>query len=267
LVVAAFLIFALLVGQGLGRFGPDVMRGEPIVLSLLRGVFALNGFYVLALAENARRRLRARGRSREATLLFIWLVLTALFVVVLSPFVAVRHVLLVVPAVVWLLLGGELVSRPRAALVVTAILGVIVAFGDARTASAYRDAAQRLADDGVTHFVGHWGFQYYAEEVGLTPYAAGETPLEPCDRLARPANVDQQTIGDEDRTRMTLVDEWTVDATLLDLPRTVTSRLGYYSVWHGVPYTFTLEPIDTFEIYEVDSAACAASSARGTESR
>jgi hypothetical protein len=79
--------------------------------------------------------------------------------------------------------------------------------------------------------------------------------------------VDQQTIGDEDRTRMTLVDEWTVDATLLDLPRTVTSRLGYYSVWHGVPYTFTLEPIDTFEIYEVDSAACAASSARGTESR
>jgi hypothetical protein len=265
--IVSFLIFGLLVGQGLAHFGPEEMRGESIVLSLLRGLFALNGFYTLALVGNAVRHLRDGPKGPEAVLLFNWLALTAAFVVVLSPFVAVRHVLLVVPAVVFLLLAGELATRPKAALVLTVILGVLVALGDARTASVYRDAARRFADEGATHFVGHWGFQYYAESQGIVPYVSGQTSLEPCDRLVRPANVDQQPIRDEDLERLTLVEQRSIDASLLDLPRTVTSRLGYYSVWHGVPYTFTLEPIETFEVYEVDAASCAASRARATDSR
>ncbi len=267
-IAAGFVIFALVVAQALARFGPSEMNGEPVMLSLLRGVFALNGLYAFALTFRALRMLRDRGERRAALLFGAWVGLTFFFVVTLSPFVAVRHVLLIVPAVLWLLYASGQVVRPKAALVLTAALGFVVAIGDARTAGIYREVATDLGREGrATHFVGHWGFQYYAEGAGLTPYVPAETTLRACDVLVRPTNVDQQPIAPADRAHLTLVETRIVDATLLDLPRTVTDRLGYYSVWHGVPFTFTLAPIDRFELYEVASEECAASRARPTDSR
>ncbi len=268
LSIVFFLLVGLVIGQGLAHFGPREMRGEPVAMSLFRALFVLNGFYTVALVLGARRVLMERGERRDAWLLASWLGLTSLFVIVLSPFVAVRHVLLVVPAVVWLLLCADLLARPGWALGLTAVLGIVVAFGDAQEADAYRQVARRLAEEeGATHYVGHWGFQHYAEEAGLRPYVPGQTVLSPCDVLVRPRNVDQPPILEEDLTRMRAREQLAIEGTLLDVPRTLTSRLGYYAVWQGVPYTFTFEPIDVIDVYEVDPAGCASSRARATDAR
>jgi len=271
-IVVGWLSFFLLVGQGLAAFGPVEMRGEPIVMSLLRGLFALNGLYAILLMRDAHRRLHDRGSRVAGTMLASWVAVTALFVIVLSPFVAVRHVLLVLPAVIVMLMASGVMPRSRGAFALTATLGLLVAVGDYRCADVYRKVTSSLADvgserGGQVHFVGHWGFQHYAKAAGSSPYVPNETVLSTCDVIIRPTIVHQQAIDEGDRARLTLVEERTIAATLLDIPRTMTTRLGYYSVWHGLPYTFTLEPVESFEIYEVDADECASSSAFATAPR
>jgi len=238
-------------------------------MSFLRGIFALNGFYALALMRTALRRLRASSRRPAAAMLGGWAALTALFIIVLSPFVAVRHVLLILPSTLAMLLVSGVVVPNRRALALTAALGLLVALGDYRMAAVYRDAPAQLSESlaersGRTLFVGHWGFQHYAKSAGFSPYIANQSELSTCDVIIRPSIINQQAIDEGDLARLTLIEGRRAAATIFDVPRTMTPRLGHYTVWHGLPYTFTLEPVEIFGIYEVDADDCASSSAFAT---
>ncbi|MEZ4336221.1 MAG: glycosyltransferase family 39 protein [Sandaracinaceae bacterium] len=243
-------------GQLLAAHGPDVLRGETVIHSFLRGLFFANGVLVLALSFGAARRAWA---SPIAQLLGWWILGITLFIVVLSPFVAVRHVLLVLPPTLALLaLDPEhpTTSGTRtAALALSLVIGLGVGVADWRTADAYRALPARLeaslAGAPRVLFLGHWGFQRYATAAGWTPYVPGQTELRPGDVLVRPANVDHPAVVPEDEPRLRLRRTVILEAGPLDLFRTVTSRLGYYSVWHGLPWTLTLEPIDRVDLLEV----------------
>ncbi len=239
-------------GQLLAAYGPEVLRGETLVHSFLRGLFFLNGALVIALAVSAARRLG----TPVVRLLAAWAAGVSLFIVVLSPFVAVRHVLLVLPPVLGLLLvDPEGRPGPRstaAALALSALLGLGVGVADWRIADAYRDLPARLEPElaGARRvlYLGHWGFQHYAEEAGWTPYVPGVTRLAPGDVLVRPRAVDQPAMLPADAARMPVRELVVLEASPLDLFRTVTPRLGYYSVWHGLPWTLSLAPLETVEL-------------------
>lgn len=244
-------------GQLLAAWGPEVLRGETVVHSFLRGLFFANGVLVLALCVGAARRAWS---APVVQLLAVWVFGVTLFIVVLSPFVAVRHVLLALPPTLALLaLDPEAPSTPRsrwAALALSLVIGLGVGVADWRTADAYRALPARLegsvADASRVLFVGHWGFQRYATEAGWTAYVPGRTELRAGDVLVRPANVDRPALAPEDEARLRLRETVVLEAGPLDLFRTVTSRLGYYSVWHGLPWTLTLEPIDRVDVLELD---------------
>ncbi|MBX3269189.1 MAG: glycosyltransferase family 39 protein [Sandaracinaceae bacterium] len=267
LLVGAALGLPLLTagGQLVAAIGPEVLRGEPLALSFSRGLFFLNGALVLALAASAAR----RGWATPSTRLFAgWALATALFVVVLSPFVAVRHVLLVLPPLLALLLADP-DEPPRApaaiaALALSLALGLGVGVADHRLAGAYRALPERLegelAPADRVLYVGHWGFQHYAAEAGWEPYVPGRTALGRGDVLVRPRNVDQPSFTPADAARLRLRRAVVLDATPLELLRTMTSRLGYYSVWHGLPFTPTLEPLDHVELYDVVEATVSSTS-------
>lgn len=242
-------------GQLLAAHGPQVLRGETLVHSFLRGLFFLNGALVIALAASAARRVRAP----IVHLLGAWAAGIGLFIVVLSPFVAVRHVLLVLPPVLGLLLVDP-ADRPSpraaaAALALSALLGLGVGVADWRIADAYRDLPARLEPElaGARRvlYLGHWGFQHYAEAAGWTPYVPGVTRLAPGDVLVRPRAVDQPAMTPADAARMPVRELVVLDCSPLDLFRTVTPRLGYYSVWHGLPWTLSLAPLETVELRQV----------------
>lgn len=256
-------------GQLLAAFGPDVLRGETVVHSFLRGLFFANGVLVLALSVGALRRAR---RAPIAQLLGAWIAAITLFIVVLSPFVAVRHVLLVLPATLALLaLDPDTPPTPPTrwgALALSLAIGLGVGVADWRTADAYRDLPARLspalADAPRVLFLGHWGFQRYATEAGWEPYVPGRTALALGDVLVRPSMVDQPALAPSDAARLRLRDTVVLEAGALDLFRTVTPRLGYYSVWHGLPWTLTLEPIERVELLVVDQPAQPSSPINGT---
>lgn len=254
-------LVALLTGgaQLLARQGPEEMRDEPLVVSVLRAIFFVAGLAALSLG------LRRGDTAPDArtTRLRAYALFTALFVVALAPFVAVRHALLVLPALV---LGAapHAPPAPSRALVVSvlvsAVLGSLLGISDARLASAYREAAARWRDISVTspapsegpdrhpYYAGHWGWQWYATEAGLRPYEPGGTRLEPGDLIIRPRLPDPPELAPEDARRCPVARTTVLYAGWLDVLRTVTPRQGFYSVWQGLPWTPTEEPLDHLDV-------------------
>lgn len=123
--------------------------------------------------------------------LLLWLVLEVVGYMVLTPFVAVRRVMGVV--VVGTLLVGRLAAlthrtAPARRIVwgiatYSTLLGVLVFGIDLVEARAEKDSVEEAArlirergDGGTIWYVGHWGFQYYAEREGMRAIAAVDPP-------------------------------------------------------------------------------------------
>ena len=261
--------------------GRAALPAEPVVQSLLRGLFLGNGILVAGLAARARPQeeairgddpgaLRVDGAGSRLGLLGLWVFGAALFIVVLSPFIAVRHVLLALPAVLLLVARGpDAVRLSRRGLALgcglTAVVGVLVAASDARLANLYRrempDLVARFCPVGVRCVaVGPWGWQWYASQAGLEIYDRQRTGLRPGDRLLVSQLVGKQAIAPSDLPRLRLVAQLEEPATPTTWVRTVATEKsgaqgdrsgGLYYFWTSVPWTITARPLDRFLVYEV----------------
>lgn len=139
-------------------------------------------------------------RHRPAWFLVLWFGLEVAGYFALSPFMAARRAMgMVITAT--LLIGALAALRSRhtdrrlvaAVVVAGVVLGVAFAAIDLREAQARRDvavAAERYvheqAPEARIWYAGHWGFQYYAERLGMKPVISGETELQPGDWLVVP---------------------------------------------------------------------------------
>jgi len=130
---------------------------------------------------------------RMLAFLLLWLALEVVGFKVLSPFVAIRRIMGVV--VVSTLLFAHLASLTCRSLSArravwgvagySALLGLLVYSVDLIDARAEKRAVEetmrriREVDDrGTVWFIGHWGFQYYAEREGMRPISAYDAPDE-----------------------------------------------------------------------------------------
>ena len=134
--------------------------------------------------------LRRWRLYRDRWFLLLWLGVEVAGFFTLTPFPAVRRILGVV--VVATLIAGRLASRTcrsRARVRVvyglaafSAVLGLSFAALDwwegwAEKMLAERAAAEaRARGGGTVWFVGHWGFQYYAERCGMRPVVPAYVP-------------------------------------------------------------------------------------------
>jgi hypothetical protein len=193
-------------------------------LHLEQIIFSSLGLVVCAtLALVAWLLLRVRGggwwqptRSRRrltAWFLVLWLGLELAGYVVLTPFAAVRRILGII--VVASVLAGRLASRtcraPHGVALVWLVAAVNVLLGLAFYGVDYCDAraAREAADltvtrirqqdaEGAIWYVGHWGFQFYAEHAGMKPVVPDRPshPLELGDWLVVPEErFEQQRIS------------------------------------------------------------------------
>jgi hypothetical protein len=180
----------------------------PVTLSFERflfGALGVVGLFVVgavvgrlawrrALLTNWSRPLAVPRPYRVLAFLLLWLLLELVGYHYLSPFVAVRRIMGVV--VVGTLLAGRLAaltSRSAAArrtavgiAAYSAVLGLLVFATDLAEARAEADAAEEAArrieeqGGGTVWYVGHWGFQYYAERAGMraiSSYPSQDGPI------------------------------------------------------------------------------------------
>jgi 4-amino-4-deoxy-L-arabinose transferase-like glycosyltransferase len=189
------------------RFGDyvEVITPEDVLFSTLGTMLAMLVLLTaarLCRGKKAAGGLWARFRTRSLAtapgprhrldwFLALWLILELVAYFPLTPFPAARRVM-------GLLLAATLIvgrwtsltcrSRPRRRLVTAVVtFGVLLGLGfaglDFREAVAERQAAEgatalaRAHQAGTIWYLGHWGFQHYAERAGLKPVVANESRL------------------------------------------------------------------------------------------
>jgi Dolichyl-phosphate-mannose-protein mannosyltransferase len=268
------LAAALTIAAGTVLVGRLALPGEPAVQSVLRGLFLANGALVAALALRGAGQVPwstlPSGREPRGWLLYAWAGGAALFIVILSPFIAVRHVLLAIPALYLLIARGPDAARlSRRAmalgLALTAFVGATLAASDESLAEVYRQQAPALAarfcgDGARCVAVGHWGWQWYAARAGMAVYDRQRTVLAPGDRVIIPELPAKQDLRPADAARLSLLADLAVPASYLTLVRTIATEHsgpqgdragGYYYFWTSVPWTITDRPLDRFRVYDV----------------
>jgi hypothetical protein len=171
--VTACGLILLAVAPASTSVGPDLS----VVL------FCVFGAAVCLVLTNVARRASRPWGSAERFLL-LWAVMELVGYLALSPYPAVRRLLeflVVATLLVGRLASGSVQSHAQRALVrATAAGGVVLGlfyYGlDLGEALAQRDAAEEAArrvhgrsTDATAWYVGHWGFQFYAERAGLRP--------------------------------------------------------------------------------------------------
>jgi hypothetical protein len=158
------------------------LAGAPVELTL-RSVFLTNGAVMgLGVVVVVSRRLLDRHRAfapnqadGRLLILLLWIAGHCAFYSLFAPFMAVRHVLLVLPAI--LLVGAMLLPTrvPRAdmrfALTTTIALSVMLGWADWRFAAFFRDEAiairPSLPPNARVWYFGGLGWLWYAGQAGM----------------------------------------------------------------------------------------------------
>lgn len=216
----------------------------------------------------------------EETLLWLWLASVLLFGLLAVPFLAVRHLLPGIPPLVMLVLRRlEQTSLTRfspatgwvlgCTTLLTAGAGFLVAKADYDFARWYRHVAVDVGARSVAMgrelgrkvwFTGHWGWAYYAQRAGMSPYVAGRTVLRDGDLLLLPLIqtwelpaelVDLDTMVHIKPKAQPLKEGHKVQELLLDWclssVRTISTETHYYGGGTvNLPWRFSRKPLDDF---------------------
>lgn len=224
----------------------------------------------LVLTIGAIRSVIDERFSRETVFLGVWFLAHLLFSVFFVPFQAVRHLLVaLVPLLILLFRWFErsTVSRKTIRTMAVGLLALqgfvalAVHVADYQYADTYRAFARRaeskLRDRSATiWFVGHWGWQFYAEQAGFRmlnrdgPYPATG------DLLIWPEKVhvgDVMSANPEFRSRLELVEKFEYRSSLPIRTMSVEARAGFYAtIRRRIPYRFDSQtPLEIFQIYRV----------------
>ena len=227
--------------------------GSQLVLFIAGGVFTL----VLAIADYRNR------RDSDSLLLGLWLVGTFIFVSLLNWSVNARSVLPLIPAAAILAMRRletmhrawtrKLKLQVAVGLIVSGILSIWVAGADARLANLGLEAAQSIRgrtshEVGTLWYEGHWGFQYYMEQLGALPVDGQDFQIRPGDFVAVPENNLRFAGFPPDMSFQKVA--------VLELPNpsgaaTLSWQLGagfYSSYWGPLPFAFGPAPPERYFI-------------------
>jgi 4-amino-4-deoxy-L-arabinose transferase-like glycosyltransferase len=270
-LVAAGLAWAIASSPMLGFFQLPASDGARWTLAIQVGVWAIAGAGLLTLGIADVR----RHRNAESLLLAAWLIGTYLFAGFVNWSTNGRSILpMIVPA--GILIARRLEERPQVGrgrfapgVVVPLAAAAILSFAVVRSDSAFADAAragaslisQKYADASRTiWFQGHWGYQYYMEQLGAKPMdvtrwslanKANATPwsLTPGDVVAFPTN---------NTNFYSIPPEWITVRDVIDLPSSewlATANkvvgAGFYGDRHG-PLPFALGSVAPERFYVLD---------------
>ena len=192
-----------------------------------------------------------------------WIASGAAVVILFGPFVAVRSFLPIHPPLAIWLIGSFDPLRPRRpalwlTVTVTLILSIELAATDMRWSRCYPQAVREIATrfggaNRPIDFLGHWGWQYYAEHAGFRSWDARRTDAPSGTILVIPFRADKQWINPAVLSRFRPVDQIVIPRSSLRL--TTWNRDAGFRFYGGefgqLPWGFSNEPTERFSIFEI----------------
>jgi len=252
----AAIVFVLVAGKVFQKYAATA-EGSPAFTEIQFVFWALGGLSLLTLAAvEVRRRPDA-----VSWLLALWVWGTFLFAAVINWTVNGRSLLPLVPAVAILAvrrLEGMTTMRPKpmaVCLALGAALAFLVAWADFSFSCAVRRVAERVCtknghSSATLWFQGHWGFQFYMQQLGAAPVDFKSSPLKPGDIVAVPSN--NTNLMPLDPARSVLIDLVTEKGSSVLATMDTSTGAGFYSsVWGPLPFAFGHVPSEYARVYEL----------------
>jgi 4-amino-4-deoxy-L-arabinose transferase-like glycosyltransferase len=236
----------------------DVSRMEKIFLLL----FFTNGIAIVLtlLWCFLRDWFQTRSQQQQAILtLYLWIAVGGSFVVLYAPFMATRHVLLVIVPLSLLLarfVDPASLAWRSAMLLLTASLSLVLSVSDWTWANFYREKAvairRELPATANVYFTGHWGWQWYAKQNGMKELEALNPQLEIGDYLVYPVGVDNQPLKNIPADRqLTLQKIYTEPFSLLTFFSTGDNARFYASDTQQGPWVISFHAIPPIVVFQV----------------
>ncbi|NBY59629.1 MAG: hypothetical protein EBQ52_05600 [Synechococcaceae bacterium LLD_019] len=240
-------------------FASTGLISEFLVEKFLKFLFLCNGSIIILLLAyyfvvNLRPLLN--GSNQPILLCYLWFTLTAIFIIFFSPFMATRHILLVLIPVTLILFyyskGNSFPLWRNIGLGLSVSLTFALGLSDRIWANFYREKAALIRRDlpkANIYFAGHWGWQWYAKKAGMIQLESFNPQVKPGDYLVYPHGIDQQRL-DLIPFPLRLYSHYTDKPSIFTFFKTDQGRF-YSSNWNVLPWTVNKRPFDQIDVYKV----------------
>ena len=253
-----FFLFGSLISYGLVIISLFIPLPDATTNLIFNFSFLVTGFGLLGIIILQAKNLRKSKISKQQVMLYYWLISSFLFIIVLTPFMAMRHVLLALPAVILLsiqamILDSAFQSRyaqhvKTFVIVLSISITSLLASADYWFAQIARQQAseivKQLPSNETIWYTGHWGWVWYATVAGMSAWDQKKSRVQ---------------VGDYFVLNQHATKPCCLELTLL---KTIPIE---YSSWYqhfattGLyasdmrPWQYSVKPINTYWIYQVSS--------------
>jgi len=247
-IFLVLLFTGLLFGQLLGLLSVNQSSWMLWLVFLINGCLVVGMLFFYLIKE--KRFLQIFKNQTEITL-WLWFLALASFIILFTPFMATRHVLLALPAIL-LLMVYYLREIPFKIKVATLTLSFLLTFtiglSDWRLADFYRKRTKSVADKYLTEskifFTGQLGWQWYAQKEGMKKYNAYTDTIHLGDLFVLASKTSAAQLPDNSRFLcieiITTKPGW----------RTAITTSGYYrSNARVLPWNINFQDADSIKIF------------------
>ena len=230
------------------------------IIAFELGIFTVGGISLLAIAilDLARR------RDADSCLLFLWIIGTFIFATFINWTTSARNILPMIPAA-GILIERRIQERRRlqnhiflrqilTPLVAAAVIALAVTWADYRLAESARTASTEVQDKYLNKrvniwFSGHWGFQYYMQNMGAKAIDIYRSPFTSGDIVIAPSNNSNTIYPRSEYFRLREIIKVPSGIWLTTMSCNIGA--GFYSdVWGPLPFAAGTVPLEQYSIFE-----------------
>lgn len=259
---------SLLSGMGIGLFYFLLLNRdiESLINGCLVGISVFFGLY-LFIFISGHIELKNKGKYfvvlNDNLFIFmaLWIVMIIIMNLFFTPFVAFRYLVFMYPALIIIMFKYTVFSKIAAKnmYIVIGCMFVIhaaLAYADFRYARTYKNAAEFLQGqyhDRIVWYLGHHGWQYYADAAGFHQWSKLNDRTAKGDIVIIPQNVFKQRMTDELKYKIRKVESLKYELPWLPIrSQGKLSHAGFYgSVITNPTYSLSFAPLEIVDIYEV----------------
>jgi 4-amino-4-deoxy-L-arabinose transferase-like glycosyltransferase len=237
---------------------------DSITFKYLLSLFLGNGIAVsLLLLYELKKNLGGFlvEANHSILILYLWLFSGALFIIFFSPFMATRHILLVIVPITLLLAHFIEIHLSffwsATAFFLSIFLTLSLGISDLIWANYYKEKAalikSELPSKANIYFTGHWGWQWYAKQNGMQQLETLNPQIQPGDYLVYPNGIHQQRLDKiPSNLHLKVLKEYTESPSTLTFFKTDRARF-YSSSFKNLPWVINWYPFDKIIVYQVQT--------------
>ena len=222
---------------------------------IINGLFVFITLFIKLIHELTKKELKKFIIS-DCFIIFLFIISISAFIILYAPFIATRHILLIIPFI--LLLKHDIVNKAtininKLSISVTIILGLLLGFSDWKYADYYRQMASvvDLPRDRNIWTAGYWGWNWYSKKNGMKQYNIKQSDVKEGDYFVYPGNVALQNI-DTESINLIVIDKKWKEANILSLFSGKHFASLYNSFIDKPPWSLSKNPIDTIYICKIE---------------